>query len=36
MHLIVLHPHHKLNYFKKAKWNNKWIDTAWQIVQDEF
>ena len=36
MHLVALHPCHKLNYFKKAKWDNEWIDTARQIVQDEF
>ena len=34
--LLVLHPHHKLNYFKKAKWDNEWIDMARQIVWDEF
>ena len=34
--LLVLHPCHKLDYFKKAKWDNEWINTARQIVQDEF
>ena len=35
-HLLVLHPHHKLDYFKKAKWDNKWINMARQIVWNEF
>jgi len=35
-HLVVLHPRHKLEYFKKAKWDDDWIDTAKQIVRDEF
>ena len=33
---LVLHPRHKLNYFKKAKWDAEWIDAARQIVRDEF
>jgi hypothetical protein len=32
----VLHPRHKLGYFKSAKWDDKWIKTAKQIVRDEF
>jgi hypothetical protein len=34
--LEVLHPHHKLDYFKSAKWDDEWIETAKQIVRDEF
>ncbi|KAF8814886.1 hypothetical protein BYT27DRAFT_7081586 [Phlegmacium glaucopus] len=33
---MVLHPQHKLTYFKKAGWDNDWIKTARQIVRDEF
>jgi hypothetical protein len=36
IHLLVLHPHHKLDYFKKAGWKEEWITTARQIVHDEF
>ncbi|KAH9975145.1 hypothetical protein BJV77DRAFT_932222, partial [Russula vinacea] len=25
---MVLHPRHKLNYFKKAKWEDDWIKAA--------
>jgi len=32
----VLHPHHKLEYFKKHGWDATWIKTARQIVRDEF
>src|SRR5260221_845641 len=32
----VLHPHHKLNYFKKAGWDDTWIKTAQEIVCAEF
>jgi len=34
--LLVLHPRHKLKYFKKHNWEATWIDTARQIVRDEF
>jgi hypothetical protein len=34
--VIVLHPRHKLAYFKKAGWPQEWIDTAEQILRDEF
>ena len=34
--LSVLHPHHKLNYFKKAKWEDGWIKAAKQLVRAEF
>ena len=32
----VLHPCHKLNYFKKAGWDDTWIKTAQEIVHAEF
>ena len=32
----VLHPSHKLNYFKLAGWEEEWIETAETIVQTEF
>ena len=32
----VLHPRHKLEYFKKRDWEAAWIETANQIVRDEF
>ena len=32
----VLHQHHKLNYFKKARWEDNWIETAQDIVYTEF
>jgi hypothetical protein len=34
--LTVLHPRHKLSYFKKAKWENDWIEAARQLVRAEF
>jgi hypothetical protein len=34
--LEVLHPRHKLGYFRSAKWDDEWIETAKQIVRDEF
>jgi len=33
---LVLHPRHKLDYFKKAGWKEEWITAARQIVRDEF
>ena len=36
MYFEVLHPHHKLHYFKSAMWDKDWIATAKQIVRDEF
>ena len=33
---VVLHPHHKLHYFKKAGWEEIWIETAWDIVHAKF
>ena len=32
----VLHPGHKLSYFKQAGWPTKWIGTAEEIVRAEF
>ena len=32
----VLHPRHKLSYFKQAGWPTKWIRTAEEIVRVEF
>ena len=34
--LIVLHPCHKLHYFKTAGWQDEWIETAHNIVCEEF
>lgn len=33
---IVLHPRHKLHYFKTAGWKKSWIETAHAIVREEF
>jgi len=33
---VVLHPRHKLEYFKNAGWENEWVDTAEGIVRAEF
>ena len=32
----VLHPHHKLQYFKKAGWKDSWIKTSHEIIHTEF
>jgi hypothetical protein len=32
----VLHPRHKLAYFKNAGWEQAWINTALEIVRAEF
>jgi hypothetical protein len=32
----VLHPSLKLEYFRLRKWDQDWIDTALQLVKDEF
>ena len=34
--LTVLHPRHKLEYFKKANWQENWINVARTIVWDEY
>ena len=38
LHVIftVLHPRHKLQYFKKAGWEESWIKTSHDIVRTEF
>ena len=32
----MLHPQHKLKYFRKAGWETSWIETAEQLVRDRF
>ncbi|KAF8257404.1 hypothetical protein EI94DRAFT_1495747, partial [Lactarius quietus] len=32
----VLHPHHKLEYFRKQKWEVPWIQDACKIVHCKF
>jgi hypothetical protein len=32
----VLHPRHKLDYFRKADWPEEWINVAKKIVRDEY
>jgi len=34
--VLVLHPQHKLSYFKGAQWEDDWIETAEQLVREEF
>jgi hypothetical protein len=34
--LLVLHPRHKLQYFKNAGWQDEWIERAEEIVRTEF
>jgi hypothetical protein len=33
---LVLHPKYKLRYFRKAGWDEAWITTSRQLVEDEF
>jgi hypothetical protein len=33
---LVLHPWHKLSYFRSAGWEPQWIETAEQLVRSEF
>jgi hypothetical protein len=33
---MVLHPRHKLAYFKNANWESEWIDTAEALICEEF
>lgn len=33
---LVLHPHHKLSYFKSAGWTPEWIETAEELVRTVF
>ncbi|KAG2112248.1 uncharacterized protein F5147DRAFT_528837, partial [Suillus discolor] len=35
-YLVVLHPQHKLSYFRSAGWQQDWIDTAENLVCTEF
>ena len=32
----MLHPRHKLEYFKNAGWEDEWINTAERIVRNEY
>jgi hypothetical protein len=34
--LLVLHPRHKLQYFKNAGWEDDWIERAEEIVRTQF
>ena len=34
--LLVLHPWHKLKYFKNTGWEDEWIEKAEEIVRKEF
>ena len=36
IYLTVLHPQHKLDYFKKADWETSWIETAEQLMRERF
>ncbi|PBK65453.1 hypothetical protein ARMSODRAFT_891860 [Armillaria solidipes] len=33
---MILHPHHKLMYFREAGWPASWIDKAQDLVTNEF
>ncbi|KAF5325375.1 hypothetical protein D9619_009657 [Psilocybe cf. subviscida] len=33
---MVLHPRHKLQYFKSAGWEEGWVDAAAEIVREEY
>ncbi|KAG1782401.1 hypothetical protein EV702DRAFT_920180, partial [Suillus placidus] len=33
---MILHPRHKLTYFKSTGWEQDWIRTAETLVRDEF
>ncbi|KAI0363453.1 hypothetical protein BV20DRAFT_958248 [Pilatotrama ljubarskyi] len=33
---MVLHPGHKLEYFKKARWPTHWVKTARDMVHEEY
>ena len=34
--ILVLHPRHKMKYFKSAGWEEDWIQTARKIIRSEF
>ncbi len=36
LRLLVLHPKHKTSYFKRQKWPQLWIDTALDVLRDEW
>lgn len=36
MFFPVLHPRHKLEYFRRAGWEPEWIETASEIVRTKF
>ncbi|KAF8165729.1 hypothetical protein B0H34DRAFT_648916, partial [Crassisporium funariophilum] len=33
---MILHPRHKLKYFKNNDWDNHWIKTAKKLIRDEY
>ncbi|KJA19986.1 hypothetical protein HYPSUDRAFT_142979 [Hypholoma sublateritium FD-334 SS-4] len=33
---MILHPKYKLNYFKSAKWEQVWVDTAEELIRTEY
>ena len=33
---MILHPSHKLQYFKNAEWEQEWVDIAVELVKNEF
>jgi hypothetical protein len=33
---LVLHPRHKLSYFRSAGWEPQWIETAERLIRSEF
>jgi hypothetical protein len=34
--ILVLHPRHKLAYFKNAGWEDEWVNSAERIVHMEY
>ena len=34
--VLVLHPRHKLKYFRTMRWEEEWIETTHSIVHEEF
>jgi hypothetical protein len=34
--LSVLHPRHKLEYFRNSGWDHTWVDTARDLVRNKF
>ena len=36
MYFSVLHPRHKLSYFKNAGWEENWVKAARDIVRAEY